>query len=327
MPLHTSILPGQPLTKSHEALHEEGLIWSPVGEGWHRVHGSFQKLGFSFEWHDFRTAAPFDWARSFHPGSVEVCLNLSGSGTVRAGEESRVFNGFTGGFYCQGKEKLIATREANQAHQFFTVEFTPEFLKKHLAGQESVLHPLIRKIVLKGQAISGVGDVAPLSGGQQQLIASLKTPPVSAAAQDFWYRTKAMEILSHFFFRAPEGEDFFCTRQKKIARDRVEKAMALLKENLSEPPSLEEIGKQVGCSPFYLSRTFSKEMGMSIPQYLRQLRLERGAELLRSGKFNVTEAAMEVGYSSVSHFSQAFHEMYGCCPGLYPLKPGMAKPL
>jgi AraC-like DNA-binding protein len=29
---------------------------------------------------------------------------------------------------------------------------------------------------------------------------------------------------------------------------------------------------------------------------------------------------MEVGYSSVGHFSTAFHETFGCCPGLYPLQ-------
>jgi AraC-like DNA-binding protein len=59
---------------------------------------------------------------------------------------------------------------------------------------------------------------------------------------------------------------------------------------------------------------------MTIPQYTRQLRMERAAELLRSGNFNVTEAALEVGYSSLGHFSQAFHETFGCCPGLYPLR-------
>ena len=59
---------------------------------------------------------------------------------------------------------------------------------------------------------------------------------------------------------------------------------------------------------------------MTIPQYLRKLRMERAAELFRSGKYNVTEAAMEVGYSSFSHFSQSFCQTMGCCPGLYPLK-------
>jgi len=48
--------------------------------------------------------------------------------------------------------------------------------------------------------------------------------------------------------------------------------------------------------------------------------MERAAELLLSGKYNVTEAALEVGYSSLSHFSQAFCQTMGCCPGLYPLK-------
>jgi AraC-like DNA-binding protein len=68
-----------------------------------------------------------------------------------------------------------------------------------------------------------------------------------------------------------------------------------------------------------LSRLFSQQLGMTFQQYLRQIRLERAAELLRTGRCNVTEAAMEVGYNSLSHFSAAFHDAFGCCPGLYPL--------
>ncbi|PYJ87575.1 MAG: AraC family transcriptional regulator, partial [Verrucomicrobia bacterium] len=48
-------------------------------------------------------------------------------------------------------------------------------------------------------------------------------------------------------------------------------------------------------------------------------RMERAAELLRSGRYNVTEAATEVGYASLSHFSKAFCETIGCCPVLYPM--------
>ena len=47
--------------------------------------------------------------------------------------------------------------------------------------------------------------------------------------------------------------------------------------------------------------------------------MERAAELLRSGRYNVTEAATEVGYASLSHFSKAFCETIGCCPVLYPM--------
>jgi AraC-like DNA-binding protein len=54
--------------------------------------------------------------------------------------------------------------------------------------------------------------------------------------------------------------------------------------------------------------------------------MERAASLLREGRLNVTQAALEVGYSSLSHFSTAFHDVIGCCPGLYPLMPGAKKP-
>lgn len=76
----------------------------------------------------------------------------------------------------------------------------------------------------------------------------------------------------------------------------------------------------VNCSPFYLSRQFAQAGGMTMQQFLRQIRMERAAELLRTGKCNVTEAALEVGYNSLSHFSSTFHETFGCCPGLYPLR-------
>ena len=46
--------------------------------------------------------------------------------------------------------------------------------------------------------------------------------------------------------------------------------------------------------------------------------MERAAELLLGGRHNVTEAAMEVGYSSLSHFSKAFCTTIGCCPALFP---------
>jgi AraC-like DNA-binding protein len=59
-------------------------------------------------------------------------------------------------------------------------------------------------------------------------------------------------------------------------------------------------------------------MDMTIPQYVRQIRIERAAELLLEGRHNVTEAAMEVGYSSLSHFSKAFCTTIGCCPALFP---------
>ena len=64
---------------------------------------------------------------------------------------------------------------------------------------------------------------------------------------------------------------------------------------------------------------------MTIPQFLRQARMQRAAEMLAAGTHNVTEAAFAVGYSSLGHFSKTFCEVMGCCPTLYPQARALRK--
>lgn len=299
----------------------ERPAWRAIGDGWRHLHGSIGSLGVSFEWHDFKTTGvELDWGKSFHPGSIEVCLNLEGNGCVVGNNSEAVFAPLTAGFYRRSDQPLRATRAPDQRHQFLTVEMSFDFLRRHLSEFVTSLHPLVREVVGGRAETSAIATPSRLTSRQQQLLASLREAPVLALAQSVWYQAKALEVAAEFFFVAPGEQELFCQRQQRLSAERVEKVIALLGANLANPPTLEEIGRAVGCSSFHLSRTFSAATGMTLPQYTRQLRLERAAELLKSGKFNVTEAALEVGYSSLSHFSQAFHETFGCCPGLYPLR-------
>lgn len=297
----------------------EAGVWREVGSGWRKLWGRYREEGVSFEWHEFALTREFDWSGSFHPGSTEICLNLEGRGWV-ASKDARVeFGPGTGGFYYQGSLPLRAGRQPGQRHRFLTIEYSPRFLQERLGRDAGQLHEVTRNAVA-GEAQSGVGPVCLLTERHHQVIASLRHPPVYAPAQRAWFEAKALELAAWFLYQPPAGQELFCHRQERLAQERVDRVVALLKRHLAEPLSLEELGKRVGCSPFYLSRTFSKLTGTTLPLYLRRLRMERAAELLRSGQCNVTEAALEVGYSSLSHFSQAFHEAFGCCPGLYPLK-------
>lgn len=306
--------------KAKQPAFTERPAWRQFGAGWRPLHGSVLDFGVSFEWHDFKTQQPFDWGQSFHPDTIEICLNLEGEGKISSGGVEIVFTPMTVGFYRRMQQSLCAARQAGQRHQFLTIEMSFDFLRQHLSEYVTSLHPLVSDIVSNRPGESAVAPVMRLTSRHQQLLASLRQAPVLALAQNIWYRAKAMEAVAEFFFVARDNHELFCHRQKRLSTERVEKVVAMLSNNLAETPALEEIGRTVGCSAFHLSRTFSQATGMTIPQYLRQLRMERAAELLRSGKFNVTETALEVGYSSLSHFSHAFRETYGCCPGLYPLK-------
>ncbi|MEY2505786.1 MAG: AraC family transcriptional regulator [Verrucomicrobiota bacterium] len=295
--------------------NDEAVAWREVPKGWRQLWGDFDRLGVALQWHDFRTERPLDWGLSFRPRSLEFCLNVAGRGAV--GDRADYVPN-SAGYYAVADEPLSASRQAGDRHQFVTVEFSNRRLQEQLADCEGELDPQMRAAIFPKKERAIVSTARAMTAEQHQVVASLLQPPVSKPAQSLWYQSKALELMSHFLF-APKDPEFFCMRQKRVARDRVERTKQLLAGDLANPPTLETLGREVGCSPFYLSRSFSREVGLTIPQYLRKLRMERAAELLRSGRYNVTEAATEVGYASLSHFSKAFCETIGCCPVLYPM--------
>jgi AraC-like DNA-binding protein len=276
------------------AVTYESNAWAQVKEGWTQLYGSFAREGVS----------------------VELCLNLRGTGTVHDGRTEARYQPHTVGFYCNANADLTASRTSGETHSFITVELSREYVETQVHSMEDDLHPALRRwLINRGGSAAAVGAMSP---GQEVTFQALRQPPVPVAAQKLWYQAKTLELLSQVLFQPTPQEEFFCQRQKRVARERVERTTAILRSHLSDPPDIEALGAQVGCSSFYLSRLFSKEMDMTIPQYVRQIRMERAAELLLGGRHNVTEAAMEVGYSSLSHFSKAFCTTIGCCPALFP---------
>ncbi len=300
---------------------KEPHIWQRIGGGWRRLYGGLHDVGINIEWHDLRPPAPFEWSRSFQPESLELCLNLAGYGSVACAESVVKFEALTAGLFVPGKNALRAWRDAGQQHRFITLQFSARYLRQHLADCDGALHPLVEAFMRHGAGPAGLGEIHRLTMEQERLISQLLHPPVFQAARALWYQSKVLQLMVDFFFERRGADELFCDRQKRLARERVDRVVAILRARLAEPPSLKEIGREAGCSPFYLSRTFSRETSMTIPQYLRKIRMGRAAQLLESGNYNVTEAALAVGYSSLSHFSLAFCQTMGCCPGLYPMRP------
>ena len=276
--------------------------------------------------HEFRRNKPAEWGGDLGANQIVLCLNLSGTGTLGGGGTAPLveFPERSFGFFFTGAG-IPGTRAENQTHAFLTIAWSRTALLDQIKGAQDELSDELRlwlSASSKGKA--GTAPARPLTARLEALYGELRQPPVAEAAAPLWYQAKALELLSTLAFHSAQaqaegkGQEMFCSRQNRVARERVERTVQILQENLSDPPDLESLGAQVGCSPFYLSRLFSKEMKATIPQYVRELRMQRAAELLRAGRHNVTEAAMEVGYNSLSHFSKAFWEKFGCCPGLYP---------
>ena len=60
----------------------EEPVWATVAGEWRPLFGNFFEEGVSVEWHDFECAGTLDWSRSFHPDSLEICINFEGCGVI-----------------------------------------------------------------------------------------------------------------------------------------------------------------------------------------------------------------------------------------------------
>lgn len=296
----------------------EAPVWARVQGEWRSLYGNFDRDGVSLEWHDFECEHTLEWSRSFHQESLEICVNLEGCGTIREkSAPTTVINPQTVVHYTVEPDHLRAERHAAQRHRFLTVEMSRDWLARTTGGHKKALNRETRDF-LDGVNRTGRTREHPLSSRVKRTAEELLKPPIQGIGLGFWFHAKILEIMAHTLTE-PDG-DLFCQRHKRLAQERIEQVKQILLADLEHPPTLPELGREVGCSPFYLSRVFSEHTGMTISRYLRTMRLERAAELLRSGECNVTEAAMTVGYSSLSHFSKAFAEMFGECPCVFPLK-------
>ena len=80
----------------------------------------------------------------------------------------------------------------------------------------------------------------------------------------------------------------------------------MLDLEFENPRELEALAQAVGLSPFQLSRAFHGHHGVTIPGYLRRLRMEKAAKMITTTDLLIGDIARAVGYASMSAFNRAF---------------------
>jgi AraC family transcriptional regulator len=108
------------------------------------------------------------------------------------------------------------------------------------------------------------------------------------------------------------------TDHRAHARDpRVLAAIERIHAGYAEPLGIDDLARAAGMSRFHFCRLFREAVGTSPYQYLIKTRVDRAAELLRSGRASVTEVAFAVGFPDLSRFARAFRMQKGTPPGAW----------
>jgi len=129
---------------------------------------------------------------------------------------------------------------------------------------------------------------------------------------------KVYELLSLYFNRVDDADLEQCpylADEDNVRR--IRHAKEIIVSRMAEPPTLPELAKEIGLSLKKLKEGFKQIYGDSVYAFLFDYKMEYARKMLESGKHNVNEVGLRVGYSTASHFIASFKKKYGTTPKKY----------
>ncbi len=153
---------------------------------------------------------------------------------------------------------------------------------------------------------------------QYELLASVAQRPPAIAVDDLLAEIADESLRGAYHLRGGQERREPCdhTTRRRHA-ELAEAARLALNARLAAPPSLAELARALGCSPFHLSRTFHRVAGLPLRRYLRRLRACAAAERIAGGAKDLTRLALELGFADHAHFTNTFREEWGLPPSRF----------
>ena len=133
-----------------------------------------------------------------------------------------------------------------------------------------------------------------------------------------YLRGKVFELMSLYFSKDKEMDIEQCpflSDDNNIKK--IKKAKEIIISRMIEPPTLQELAKEVDISLKKLKQGFKQVYGASVFSFLIDYKMQVSKRLLSSGNYNVNEVALRVGYSTATHFINAFKKKFGTTPKKY----------
>ena len=136
--------------------------------------------------------------------------------------------------------------------------------------------------------------------------------------KELYIKGKVYELISLYFNKSQDADVEQCpflVDEDNVKR--IRKAKEIIISRMAEPPSLQDLSEEIGLSLKKLKEGFKQIYGDSVYSFLFDYKMEYARKMLESGKHNVNEVGLKVGYSTSSHFIAAFKKKYSTTPKKY----------
>ena len=136
--------------------------------------------------------------------------------------------------------------------------------------------------------------------------------------EKFYLKGKVYELIALYFNKSGEADLEQCpflADEDNVRK--IKRAKEIILDRMAEPPTLHELSDEIGLGLKKLKEGFKQIYGDSVYGYLLDHKMDLSRKLLESGKYNVNEIALKLGYSTASHFIASFKKKYGTTPKKY----------
>jgi AraC-like DNA-binding protein len=242
-------------------------------------------------YHVFRKCSP-EWRLRLHTVD-DYDLTYVIKGNARYTIDGTVYELTPGDllFLTDGLEKEAVTYPKNLMH-CFSINFNSKYPSAKIPPS---LFPVLSHIGLR-----------------QDIIDMFRELTVSWTEQQLGYTMKTRALLTLILHRL--SEIILYNIDSTPGDYRINKVIHYILIHYAEKISVKNLANRAHLDTDYFGRLFKREMGMSVHEYVTQIRVRNAENMLQSGTYKVHEVAAHCGFSDVFHFYKSFKSLRGFPP-------------
>jgi AraC-like DNA-binding protein len=276
------------------------------------------------------------------PGSVQYTIkryfrnvqwNIEDTGMIEYHYEKNASRGnylelkfcVSGNVYCRKKETecdrcLFAASkhclERVDSLDVVSFRFSPVQLSQFVKPRKTA--DTLTDDILNFNHLSSFSKTLPLCGKTRMVLEALLNHTYTDSLENIFINAQTQMLLLYSLDCMLGEKEIDVVNCKFLAneldREKIVKAREVLIQHIGEPITIRELSRKVAINECYLKKGFKEMFGTTIFDFYQSQRMEHAKYLLYEKGLSVTEVSLQLGYSSISHFSTAFKKHTGLKP-------------
>lgn len=219
------------------------------------------------------------------------------------------------GLFCNSNMPHTGRKWKSPDCTYISITFDPRIIYGYESSliQKKYVHPIIQNSLLESLWLLPDKDwQANLLSALHQIQTIYDFPEPTRELDIQRLLSEAWGILYKHLLPLPEE-----TPRQTKEKDRILKILSFIHGHYQESLTLDDLASEIHLCKGECSRLFKKHMKVSPFDYLLQYRIEQSLPLLAETDQNITEVALQCGFSSSGYFSRIFRRLISCTPREY----------